>query len=322
MSTMREPDAVVALLCADLHLSHNAPTARSAEPDWYVAQGRVLHELGELQEVHNVPILFAGDLFDSWRSPPELINFALRALPTMYCIPGQHDLPYHDRGEVVKSAYWTLVLAGKIKNLDYGLIPKGLIPKNKLIVYPFTWGWDVGPWEVGPADKGMGGGYDYSEGDLHIAVTHEFCWMPGHTYPGAPPAKELTKLGSKLKGYDVAVFGDNHSHFASRVGDCNVWNCGCLIRRKRDERKYKPTVGLLYSDGHIEPHFLDTSEDEWLDEELVEVGEDFVEMGDFLSELELLDSASRDFKEAIHRYLREHDVRDLTRKILVEGVGE
>jgi len=313
----------VALLCADIHLSHNAPTARSAEPDWYAAMERSLKELGELAAFHLAPILFAGDLFESWKSPPELINFALDVLPTMYAIAGQHDLPHHNQGEIHKSAYQTLIKAGRITSLRERRpepIHRDELTDIRVWSCGFPWGSEIKSpgYFSSPIDsKGLP-----LQQDLVIAVIHDFCWMPGYTYPGAPAAKELSVLGSKLNGYDVAVFGDNHSHFSSKVGDCNVWNCGCLIRRKKDERKYKPTVGLLYSDGHIEPHFLDTSEDKWLDEEVSEIGQDFEGLGEFLSELGELDADSLDFKEAVKRYLREHEVRELTRKILIEGMGE
>ena len=116
---------VIALLVGDIHLSAKAPLCRAKEPDWFEAMARPLMELVDLQkqigkESDGIPpILCAGDVFDRWNSPPELINFALEYLPPqMYSIPGQHDLPNHNYNEIDRSAYWTLVAANKITNVE------------------------------------------------------------------------------------------------------------------------------------------------------------------------------------------------------------
>ncbi|GAG04154.1 unnamed protein product, partial [marine sediment metagenome] len=150
---------VLALLCSDLHLSHVPPAARSAESDWYAAMKRPLDEIRELARLHGkadglkqVKILCAGDVFDSsgadrrrWNSPPELINFAIDALPEgMYCIPGQHDLPNHNYGEIKRSAYWTLAKAGKLHNLPPG---KSMLLRldGSATVTAFPWGYEIEP---------------------------------------------------------------------------------------------------------------------------------------------------------------------------------
>ena len=112
---MRESNKVIAILCADIHLQHKAPVWRSAEDDWYEAMRRPLKEITDLGYTHNCPIIIAGDIFTKWNSCPELINFALTYLPSgAYCIPGQHDLPNHQIKDIEKSAYQTLIKAGKI----------------------------------------------------------------------------------------------------------------------------------------------------------------------------------------------------------------
>jgi hypothetical protein len=105
-----------------------APVWRSAEEDWLEAQRRPLKEVRELQNEHQCVVICAGDIFDrnrkisdGWDAPAELINFALEELPDgMYAIPGQHDLPNHQYIDIGRSAYWTLVKIGKIKNIAPG----------------------------------------------------------------------------------------------------------------------------------------------------------------------------------------------------------
>lgn len=98
---------VIAVLCSDIHLCHTCPPARSNEPNWYDAMARTLDELAGIASHYYVPILCAGDVFDRWNSPPELINFAIKHLPPMHCIPGQHDLPNHSLEDIRRSAYST-----------------------------------------------------------------------------------------------------------------------------------------------------------------------------------------------------------------------
>ena len=115
MPPMQEPNAI-AILCSDLHLSLTKPACR-ADKDWMEVQAHYLKQLEDT--AGNLPIFCAGDIFDRWNAPPELINFALRNLPDdMLCVPGQHDLPNHRLDEKHRSGYGVLSNAGKIEDLS------------------------------------------------------------------------------------------------------------------------------------------------------------------------------------------------------------
>ena len=75
---MSKETRVIAILCADVHLSLNPPVWRSNEPDWFAAMKRPLDEIKELQKKnHDCPVFCAGDIFHKWDSPAELINWAI-----------------------------------------------------------------------------------------------------------------------------------------------------------------------------------------------------------------------------------------------------
>lgn len=303
---------VIAIFCADLHLSHTPPVARSAEPDWYAAMARPLKELRELAERYGCPVICAGDVFDRWNSPPELINFAMGELPEMYAIPGQHDLPHHNYDDIKRSAYWTLVIAGVVKEIDP--IFRTAIPGGA-ILYGFPWGKEVEGLDEQllkecPIDV------------LRVAVIHAYCWLGKSGYPNSPKGSHLSRYGARLKGYDVAVFGDNHQGFVADY-ECMVFNCGCLIPRRQDEREYKPAVGLLLDDGSVQRHELDTSQDKWLDVEDDPVGTGSVEgLDEFLDTLNELDVHCLDFREAVVRYLDENKPGKGTEKVLLEAMED
>jgi len=291
---------VIAVLCSDLHLSHTAPLARSSEPSWYDAMARVLGELSALAEKHNAPVICAGDIFDRWNSPPELINFAIKHLPKMYAIPGQHDLPHHQLEDIRRSAYWTLVEAAVILPIN----ERHMV--GDIVLWGFPWGKDIAFSELWR---------DGSTEAVHIAVAHQYVWEGQCKYDGAPKEKHISNLVKQLKGYDVAVFGDNHKGFQAQAGDCTVFNCGTFIRRKADEIGYKPQVGLLYDNGTVEIHYLDTSQDKI---EAVEksAANDELDITAFVEELNKLGGDSLDFQTAVERYVEKHGVKKPIREII------
>jgi len=302
-------EKVIAILCADIHLSLNAPIWRSVEPDWFAAMKRPLDELRFLQEKFNCPVICAGDIFDRWNSPPELINFAYDNLPKMYSIPGQHDLPLHKYDDIKKSAYLSLINMDIIQNI----LPECFVKRGRLVLHGFPFGFPIIP-----LDKKW-------EGDkvpaIHIAIIHEYRCMEGKSFSKAPDESYLRMNEKNLIGYDVIVYGDNHKGFITKVNnDSTIFNCGTLLRRKSDEINYKPQVGLLSESGEVESYYLDTSKDKYLEIQNESNTETPLDMKAFIQELEKLDSSSLDFKETIKEYFRKNKVKKSIRDIILQAM--
>jgi len=303
----------LAILIADLHLCHTPPSARSVESDWYGVMGRTLDELRELVDYYGKPpVICAGDIFDKWNSSPQLINFAINYLPRMYAIPGQHDLPLHNYDDLEKSAYQTLVEAGKIVNLPPG--------------EPCTLNSTEGPSKRGLAIVGFPYGFEIkkftgdADGALKVAVIHSYIWARACSYPGAPKEQRVGGYKKQLNGYDVAVFGDNHHCFESKAGGCLVWNCGTLMRRKMDEKHLTPSVGVLYEDGSVEVKLISTSSEDKFADPIEDLPETSIEMREFLQELSSLEKDSWDFAEAVKRYMEGNRLGSDTKKVLLEAL--
>lgn len=308
---MRAAD-VVALVCADLHLSLKPPVARSAEPDWLAAQARPLEQLRELQRVYGVPILYAGDIFDRWNPPVELVNWAIANLSFGYAVPGQHDLPNHRYEDVQRSGYWTLDRAQVIETLPPGQVRNIGEGGRALRLHGFPWGFPIQP----PKEFGVL--------CLEIAVVHAYYWRRGCGYPGAPEESHAKSWINKCLGYDVVVFGDNHKPCGwlgkiaadTSTRETAFYNCGCLIPRKADERDHKPSVGLIHANGAVTRHYLDCSQDKWLD-----VPKGLPERADFaevLEELRSLADSSVNFCEAVDRALERTDAH--SKQIVLEAM--
>jgi predicted phosphodiesterase len=247
---MSSPNPVIAIFCSDIHLTLNPPAFRSTEPDWMAAMKWGMKELEWLKKKYECNIFCAGDLFDTWKVMPELVNWAIINVPYMHAIPGQHDLPYHNTNEMHKSPFTSLVLANKIKVIDQ---PKIFRCKGyDFTVYPFAWGESV----QAPKKK--------LDGQLQIAIAHQYNWIPGYCYKEENAFlrnSKITQDRKELRFYDVIVYGDNHKGFKYKCGKTTVFNCGSFFRRSVDELLYRPRVGLLHASGQMETHYLDISRD-------------------------------------------------------------
>lgn len=189
----------IAILVSDLHLSIKQPACR-ADDSWMEVQREYLQELNDLAVYadRTLPIICAGDIFDKWNPPPELIHFALDYLPDgMICVPGQHDLPNHNAEEIHRSGYGVLAKAGKIEDIS-----DCEFETNEFIAHGFGWGAEITPLkEKHPTKK-------------HIAVIHKYIFKDEKScYPGASKESSFRNLEMVLRTYDSVVIGDNHQHW-------------------------------------------------------------------------------------------------------------
>ena len=94
------------------------------------------------------------------------------------------------------------------------------------------------------------------------------------------------------------------------------------MRRKSDEIDYKPQVGLLYSDGTVEPHYLDISKDKHL---TIEQGKDLIEQSTidfrrFAKEMASLGDTELDFKEMWKQYCQINKVSKVIDNIVWDAM--
>lgn len=304
------PEPVVAaVMASDIHASDKPPIARAEETDWLYIQSGYWRQVSSLCDTYSVPLLLGGDVFDDgWRPSrcsPALINMVLHSMPRRcYGVPGQHDLPHHRLDQIKRSAFWTLVEAGKLIYLesDRPVDVEGRVP---LRLWGFPWGTPVTPLDL-PHDM-----------VLEVAVIHAMIYTNATKHPGAAEDAYFKNWASRLRGYDVALFGDNHASFERRVGDCQVFNPGSFMRRRVDEADHKPRVGLLYSDGTVKSRYLDVRKDKLTDVPKADNKDSGRGVDEFVAELLSLTDKALDFKEAVLRMLdREKPPQGVVDKVL------
>lgn len=302
MSNMPKP---IAIGISDLHLSLQKPACR-ADKDWMAVQAGYLKQVRDLSyRLNQVPVLCAGDIFDRWNAPAELINFALAELPEkMLCIPGQHDLPEHRMDAIDRSAYATLVLARKVIDTsgDQNLFD------YKFIIDGFGWGQ-----HIHAARK---------KSKLRIALVHKYLWAYDKCYPGAPESSNIASFKKEFEGWNVIISGDNHQHFKSptTVGGV-IFNPGTFIRRKSDEISHIPCAAIIHDDGTVKPFYFNTEGDKFhfgvKDQTPAPIN-----MRDFINQLESLGEHGLNFREEVERYLENNEVEEETRQIILRTIQQ
>ena len=312
---MKSNDVIV-IFVSDIHLQSKVPPLRYNEENWYAAMARPLKVLRDMADATHAPVVCAGDIFTRWNSSPELINFALENLPDgMYAIPGQHDLPEHSVDEISRSAFWTLVMCGKIKPIGKCTC----IRENPTVwATGFAYGDDV---EKFPSS-------DPACNVFHIAVAHEYVWIPGHQFDVADKSKNLRSVISrahegKWLGYDAVVFGDNHNGFITKVYNTPVINCGALMRRHSNEIDYKPFFGMMYENGTIEKYYLPQGGEKVMPLAKTEEAEAHeLNTENLFEEMKSLSNKAYDFGVAIQRFLDREQICPETADILHAAIEE
>ena len=275
----------VAIAISDLHLTLHPPAARGEGMDeWRKVQRKYLWLVDKLASKYEIPVLIAGDIFDRWNTPPELINMAIDILPR-WCItvPGQHDLPFHLKTAVERSGYGVLSKITRIKDISGG---KEVNPFPGVVIKGFGWGEEITP----PERKGK----------LNILLAHRYVWIEGKSYPGADEKCHLSRV-ENLHHYQVAVFGDNHKNFITKRGGTIVVNCGTFIRRRRDEIDCTPGIAVIFENGEVKRKKFDTSQDQFVEESETKK----IDIDEFIQDLHALSVSGVDFRTEVDRFLEE-----------------
>lgn len=312
------PADVIAGTLSDVHLCLKPPLWRSAESDWlgtmkgYFEQVKAIMLKASTHSILSLPLICGGDIFDKYNPPVELVNFALIHMPHMYAVPGQHDLPNHDYDALHKSAYFTLMKAGKITNLVPGQ-PHEIQAYQPMRLHGFPWGYEVKPLK------------DPKDMYIEIAVVHEYIWCKGHAYQNAPKEKYFKSSMAKFAGYDVIITGDNHMGFQKTIAQgertIEIVNNGGFTRRKSDEKDYQPCIGLIQRDGKVTRQALDISKDKNIEYEQIETIANDIGMEGFVEELMNLGDSAISFTDAIKHTLERKKVPDRVKTLILSTLN-
>jgi hypothetical protein len=204
--------------------------------------------------------------------------------------------------EIKKSAYWTLVEAGKLINIPHDKPLSIELPTATLFLYGFPFGFPLHAPNPPISER---------SDSVHIAVIHDYCWQSGFSYPGAPTEKSAEEHSQSARNYNVLHFGDNHKGFLKRVNRHQIiFNGGTFYRRNIDEADYRPMVGLVYDNGDVKPVYVPINEDILSVKVQETKSEENVEIDNFVNYLSKISLNGIDIEEAIAQYMVMHSVSD------------
>lgn len=200
---------------ADWHLSRNTPVSRT-DTDYFQTALEKIKYIVELSKERDAPICIAGDIFDTIRVTPYMINelsSLLKEAPGVYTVAGQHDM--ENRNLSSACAYKTLEETGAIKHLTY----KG---RAYISGVSFT--------------EELSSTIEAKILLLHKTITKK---DPPFFLKDATRASDILKLLDKVR---IVVSGDYHVPFIVYNSEQLLVNCGPLLRRGKDHLHYKPRV--------------------------------------------------------------------------------
>ena len=258
---------------------------------------------------YECPIICAGDIFDKWDAPAELVNHAITWLPHMFVVPGQHDLPNHSDNEFHRSALCTLELAERVT-----VVENWVDAEPGLLIYGAGWNQEI---KELPVVK--------SRRTINILAAHRYVWRGAAKHTKACDEDNFNHLCKTCDGYDAVVFGDNHMQWSGRVRDTIYWNNGSMMRRTRDQRNHQPHAGLLSWDSvkgnkgkmEIRPLQFDIGKDQ-IAEHVEEAPEgEPLDFKEFLEDLGQSMASSGDlFETGIKEFIRRNKLDDKVKGII------
>ena len=289
------------LICiSDVHFSHRQPTAQDNE-NWYEVMYDQFHQLRILwDDIGQPKIAIAGDVFDKWNPPIQLVNYVSSMLKdmfgenTIYAVPGQHDMPYHTTQNLWKSAYANLVQNNVIVDINGRSVSNG-----ELTLYGFGWESE----RRRNANTGPG---------QHVALIHKYAFMDKRqAYKGCDLAQDYKT--HEFTGFDLLHYGDNHIRWSAP----GVVNPGTFYTRYKNDIGQPCGAYILHDDNTVTSWNVDQSEQNIRvpkQEERAATPE--VNIDRVLGMLNALDVSTNDPRQYIRQLLKQSTATDAAKGII------
>lgn len=218
-------------LFADFHGTNETPICRSDNfPEVQKEKFLNIIDIFDLAGVQHA--LFAGDFWDSPKTPYKTVNWYLQQLRSRWCgftihsVAGQHDQINHTMN-LENSPYWTMVSAGFFFHLTHEpRIYVDPVTKRDIHIYGKSWGQSVP--EILDSKA------------FNVLVNHDTLVVE-KLWEGQKEPKYADKFLKEHK-FDLVVCGDNHNPFVTRYRSRTLVMCGSVCRTKVDQVNYQPYV--------------------------------------------------------------------------------
>lgn len=236
------------LLTADWHIRGDRPRCR-IDDDWIESQRQDIQavlNIARSEKVDETWIL--GDLFHQPRAATEAVNMALAGLKNLqevcpvYVLPGNHDLPYHDYGNLEQSSLGIVLKSfPELCTSD---------PEEARDSRGFTL--TAAPFGLDPIDP-----------HTDVWATHQLTFENEATKPPMAGGKIAQDLLDEAPGVQVVITGDYHRGYVyTGVDGRRVITPGCLNIQAADMDDYRPRVYIWdTATAQVHPQYLPLNSD-------------------------------------------------------------
>jgi len=282
------------IISGDWHLMEEERTPPCRLDSIWEAQWNKIQQIKVLQQEHKCPIWLSGDMFEHWKTSPNLLNMAIFTMEDMdiRTVIGNHDMPQHNYDLIKKSGVETLCISGMVNPFD-----------------------GQGDWGRKPT------GYrEYQQ--RKIVISHEMTYLDEEPYPGCtdPECKALFKKYPKA---DLIITGHNHETFVARRGGRLLINPGSLTRHKADQIDHKPCVFLWNAESNeYKIHYLKIKPDVISREHIQMQNQKEQNIQNFLTKLKETWEIGLSFEDNIMKALESNKIPPPVKEIILKWVGK
>jgi hypothetical protein len=217
----------IAVAMSDLHRTDKRPICRK-ELSPSVTQNAKLWQIVEIAQLHKVPLLCAGDVYDDKDCGFGLVfdtRNILKDVDFRACY-GQHELHDHDISQYRRSPL--------SQHTESNLNRASFLENAEL--HFCSWG------EAVPRHA------DNPNWKWKILVIHKMVYLGAKPFPNAKGNVKKLIQRPEFAQYDLIISGDNHVGFVYSNGKTTWLNCGCVYRTASNERDYTPRCFLIQTE--------------------------------------------------------------------------
>jgi len=298
------------IVCADLHLRHDKPVART-DAYWLTQSEKFQYILSLARQ--NPPLIVAGDFFHKARPPIPLIRWVMDTLLEYdvipIVVPGQHDLPWHSLEHIADSGIGLLQAAGLVDILTNPSEPY-FYKKYALFGCPFG----QNPWPIPD---------DVSQKDLKqftkILIWHHLVIRKGEELWPGQKATVSGKILRTFRHYDYILTGDNHQAFIETARNRRHINPGSMCRMAISQLEHRPRVYDIEKDEFV---YIPIREDVFDLALSQSAAERESRIANFVEHLNAGYEVGVDFERNLIRFMDDNSIGDKVRNIVLECLYE